>query len=289
MALGEIVKFSTKDGIELQGVLADAKSTVGLLHVHGLAGNFYENSFLDTLADAAAGNRITFLSMNTRGHDYVNDLVRFDGKKHKIINIGGALERFEDCLLDIQAGISVLKSRGCTNIVLQGHSSGCQKIAYYHLETKDPSVTGMVLLAPADDMTIVRNMLGNKFGAAMKKMKKLVKSCKGATFMPQGLLGLPVLSAGRLYSLCNPASIEARLFNYEGPMKEISKVSVPVLAIFGEKDTYLTQPATDLLRIMKSKATGTTCDTAVIKGAPHNFRGHEEQLVGLIIPWIRKH
>ncbi len=287
MAKGEIVRFLASDGIELQGFLVNSNSKTGFLHIHGLAGNFYENSFLDELADFAAKKCITFLSMNTRGHDYVNDLVKIEGSGFKIVNMGGALEKFEDCILDIKAGIDFLKKKGCKRIILQGHSSGCQKIAYYRLKTNDKSVSGLILLAPADDMALVKKILGKEYRKTMKIAEKMIKNGKAGNFMPKWTVTLPIISAGRLYSLCSPTSIEARLFNYEGKMKEIVPIPVPVLAVFGGKDKYLTMPAEKTLDIIKAGACQ-KCTTAVIKDAPHNFRGYERHIVTVIGKWLNK-
>lgn len=284
MSVGEIAKFFTRDGIELQGFLVGSKSNVGILHIPGISGNFYENSFVDAEAEYAAKEKMTFLSMNTRGHDYVNELVKKDGKNFRIINIGGALERFEDCTLDIQAGIAFLRKKGCRRIILQGHSSGCQKIAYYQLCKKDKAVAGLILLAPADDMTIIKNMLGKEFGKTAEQAGKIVKAGQGGEFVPQRLL--KVISAQRFCSLSRETSIEARLFNYEGAMKEIGTLTVPLLAVFGERDMYLTRPATELLMVLKRKAARAQCETAVIKNAPHNFRGYEKRLVDVIDKWL---
>jgi hypothetical protein len=42
--IGELAKIRTKDGVELQGFFAEPKqkrTDIAVLHVHGLAGNFY--------------------------------------------------------------------------------------------------------------------------------------------------------------------------------------------------------------------------------------------------------
>ncbi len=45
-------RLQTKDGIELVGLMyePDAGSKEILVHVHGMSGNFYENTFLDAIA-----------------------------------------------------------------------------------------------------------------------------------------------------------------------------------------------------------------------------------------------
>ncbi len=284
MAKGEIVRFLASDGIELQGFFVDSKGDTAILHVHGINGNFYENSFLDKVADFASKKGMKFLSINTRGHDYVNDLVKIEGSRQKIVNIGGAVERFEDCVDDIKAGIEFLKREGCRKIILQGHSSGCQKIAYYKYKTKDRYVHGLMHLAPADDMTLVKRYLGKEYPEVMKNIAKMIRNGKTDDFMPKWTVTLPIISAGRLNSLCDTESIEARMFNYDGKLEELRSIDSNMLVIIAGNDKYLTMPAEKTADVIKSKIN--RCVVEVVQDAPHNFRGYEEELVKRIDKWM---
>lgn len=286
MTKGEIVKLLTEDGLELQGFFVDSKSKIGFLHIHGLSGNFYENSLIDYIANYVEKKNISFLSLNTRGHDYVNDITKIEGSKYSIVNVGGALERFEDCILDIKIGVDFLKRKGCKKIILQGHSSGCQKITYYYSTTRDTSIAGLILLAPADDRNTAKKMLGKDFVKTLKLAEDMVKNKSSDDFMPTGLAGLPVISAARFVSLCSTSSTEADLFDYNGEMNEISTITLPILAVFGSRDIYLTMSPEKTLGILKSKAGKAECEIAVTKSAPHNFRDYEKQLVQLIDKWL---
>ena len=108
MAKGEIIKFLTEDNLELQGFLIDSGSAIGILHIPGLAGNFYENSFIEYIGDFCKKRKIKFLSMNNRGHGYLNDLLKIENNENKFVTIGGALEKFEECIIDIRTGIKFL-------------------------------------------------------------------------------------------------------------------------------------------------------------------------------------
>ena len=282
----EIVNFFTEDNLELQGFIIDCNSKIGILHIHGINGNFYENSFLDNIGNFLEKRKVTFLSMNNRGHDYLNELAKIENSKIKTEFIGGALERFEDCIIDIKAGIKFLKEKGCKKIILQGHSSGSQKITYYQSRPTDKDVIGLILLAPADDKNIIKKMLGKETDKIFKNVEDLVKNNKAGDYMPKGLLDLPIISAGRLYSLLSPFQIESGLFDYYGEMKELGSIKLPILAVFGSKDMYLTMSAEKTLKILKSKASKSKCDTAIIEDAPHNFRDYEKQLVEIIGKWL---
>ncbi len=287
MVKGEIVKFLTEDKIELQGFLVDSKSDVGILHIPGINGNFYENSFVDYLEGFAEKKKLSFLSMNTRGHDYVNELDRKINGRHETVYIGGALEKFEECVFDIRAGIDFLKSKGCEKVILQGHSSGAQKITYYAYKANDKSVCGLVLLSQADDMNLIRKMLGNDLNKWMKLVEGMVKNGKREEFLPKLPITLPITSAGRLWSLISPDNVEARLFDYTGEMKEFGSIQMPILNIIAGGDIYLTLPADKTLDVVKSKALNSKrFDGVIIKNAPHDFRGYEKELADAISMWL---
>ena len=67
---GELVRIQTSDGIELDGLYCEAEGASGpaVIHIHGMAGNFYESRFVDAIADRLASLGIAFLTANNRGH-----------------------------------------------------------------------------------------------------------------------------------------------------------------------------------------------------------------------------
>ena len=42
------------------------------------------------------------------------------------------LWKFTDCLLDIEGAINYAKEKGYKDIILEGHSYGCNKVIYYY-------------------------------------------------------------------------------------------------------------------------------------------------------------
>ena len=103
----DLVRINSVDGIEMPGILYkpdnDTKRVV--IHVHGLNGNFYENRFIDILAKTYTNINIALLTFNNRGKDYISEFI----KGNEIEIIGGCLERFEDCVLDIDGAVNWAK------------------------------------------------------------------------------------------------------------------------------------------------------------------------------------
>ena len=87
-------------------------------------GNFYENRFLDILAKSYTDKNYAFLTFNNRGRDFITELL----KGNDFTIIGGSLERFKDCILDIDGVLNWAKEKGYKEIILEGHSYGCNKV-----------------------------------------------------------------------------------------------------------------------------------------------------------------
>src|SRR6185436_14784649 len=91
-----IVQIKTKDNLWLHGLFIEApQSKTVFINIHGTASNFYEEDFIETIAEKLVPAGISLLSTNNRG---VGTYDAWDGK-------GGSVELFEDCLLDIDAWI----------------------------------------------------------------------------------------------------------------------------------------------------------------------------------------
>ena len=149
---GELVSFTTKDNIVLHGFLlrSKTKSDKAVINVHGLEGTFYRSSYAKILSKKLSTNGFNYLSIEQRG-SYTAVGFRKKTKKIGYVTAGGGFEIFEDCVYDIEAAVKFLKSMGIKKIFLEGHSTGCQKVAYYQYKKKDSSIKGIILAAPCDD------------------------------------------------------------------------------------------------------------------------------------------
>ena len=144
----KLVRINSIDGIEQPGILYTPNEDTNkiVIHVHGLNGNFYENRFIDTLAKTFTSKNYAFLTFNNRGNGFITELL----KENEFTIIGGSLERFKDCILDIGGIVSWVKENGYSEIILEGHSYGCNKVLYYYNHKKDNCIKKIILLAPCD-------------------------------------------------------------------------------------------------------------------------------------------
>lgn len=147
-----LVRFHTSEGIRLDGLLFEPREKTKriVIQVHGTGCNFYSQKFIEVFADEITANGYGFLSFNNRGMGIETKFYKENnGEVVDRIIIGSKNEVFEECLFDIQAAVDFVKSKGYKDIVLCGHSYGCNKIVYYALNNKDFK-GGLILLAPVD-------------------------------------------------------------------------------------------------------------------------------------------
>jgi len=268
VVLMEPVKIITGDGTELPGFLFEpsVKSQKAIIFIHGWKDEILTNSFVRTIAEKAATSGIAALAFNNRGAGRL-----------------GAVEKFEDCILDIGAAIRLMAGRGYERIYLASHSTGCQKAAYYiH---KGNNVSGVAFIEPTDDIALARKELGGRYEKAIEVAKELVDSGKGNEMMPDWSLVGGRASAERYLSMFSNERTEGRIFDFSGKLEIISQIKDYTLCIYGSKSQYSDDPGGKLERLMYKMENSSAY---LEEGAEHEFVGFEEKLAELIISWIRE-
>ena len=290
---GELSRVITSDGLELQGFYAvpeGGPSKTTLLHVHGLSGNFYENRFVDHVAGAALAAGANFLTVNTRGHEYISDFICERPGGPGSVQIGGAFELLEDCLEDIRAWADFAKTRGAERIILQGHSHGAIKATYFLSQADDRAIAGLVLLSPSDDFGLQRYRMGRRFDEILGIAKKMVDEGKGAEFLPGDYFHYHI-SAATYYDTFRPSS-RMKMFNISMTdthrFHELEAVTVPVLIVVGSVDeAFVGRPDEFLVDVRRRLKRTKNVTGHVLEGAPHNYTGFETDLGRHLEDWLR--
>lgn len=281
---GRLIEFLTKDKTVLNGfLLGSEKWRTCMIYVHGMTGNFYGGSLQFSIAERIGRRGISLFSMNTRGHDAVSVIRKRKGREIERSVGGTDVERFEDSASDIEAAIIKLKSLGFEEFILAGHSTGCQKVTYYQSGRMDKSVKGILLLAPADDRAIQKKGLGRKFDSTVRRAKTLIRQGRGDD--PTGQMPWH-FSPKRFLSLVDTKNVEARLFDYDGPMDEFSRINTQICAVFGSKEEYASKPVTKYLKILREKTGSGHFVGVVVDNARHSFRGYEEVVADFVVMWL---
>jgi pimeloyl-ACP methyl ester carboxylesterase len=285
---GELVQFLATDNIILHGLLSrsNERSDKAVLHIHGLESSFYKRDFTKVLPSVLTRNGFNFFTIELRGSYNIWGITQKKGTTAKEVLVGGDLEKFEECIYDIQGAIRYLESIAMKRIFLEGHSTGCQKSAYYLTKRKHASIKGLILIAPCDDYNINKKDLGKKkFLEAVKYARQNMK--KNPSMLMVGKYPNMWLSASRFLSVCDLKCVEGRIFNYDlKHLAEFSKIRIPILTLFGTQEQYAVKPVKEYLRILKDNTNSMNFETALIEGADHGFVGKEMQLAKVIANWL---
>ena len=279
----ELVRINSADNIEMVGMLyqPEEKSSRIVIHVHGLCGNFYENRFLDRLAKTYTDNGYSFLTFNNRGTNFISELL----KGNEFAIIGGCYERFTDCLLDIEGVINYTKNKGYTDIVLEGHSYGCNKVSYYYSKKKDESIKKMVLLAPCDiHRECVKFLSEEEYKTAQREATRLINEGKEDELIDFSVNANGKISAGTYYNDFLPNG-ENDFIRYvdgkSGRSEVLNNIDIPTLVIFGDIDEcVLTQDIETIKEYLNNNIKD--CNVQIIKGADHSYTNKYEELGKII-------
>ena len=275
----ELVRINSIDNIEQPGILYSPNNDTNkiVIHVHGLNGNFYENRFLDTIAKSYTDNNYAFLTFNNRGRDFITELLKGDD----FTIIGGSLERFKDCILDIDGIVNWVKNKGYNEIILEGHSYGCNKVLYYYNHKKSDNIKKIVLLAPCDVPSEGKKFLSKEeYDKAKSDSTRLVQEGKESDLIDFSVMANGKIAAGTYYYDFLPGG-ENDFIRYvdgaNGKSEILNSIDIPTLIIFGDVDEcVLTQP----IDIVKEYLTNNIndCNIQIIEGADHLYSGRYEAL-----------
>ena len=247
---------------------AAAKRAPLVAFVHGMGSNFYRSGLKKAFLETAPARGCAVLSFNNRGAER-----------------GTEDENFRSCLADLDAAVAFARRRGHRNIVFVGHSTGCQKIAYWQAQRRHPAVAGLVLLAPADDYAAMRRDLGTRFEKKVGWARKKVAAGQGDA----PVTGLyERFTAERFLSLADVKRVEANVFRYAGALTQFRRVTCPVLAVFGENEEFAAIPPAEMLAILRRKTNSRDFDDWLIPGADHGFHGCEAELALSVCQWARE-
>ena len=247
---------------------APEKNAPLLVFVHGMGSNFYRSSLKKAFLEAAPALGLGILSFNNRGAER-----------------GTEDEKFSACLPDLDAAAEFARRRGHRKLIFIGHSTGCQKIAFWQAKRRNPAVAGLVLLAPADDYAATRRDFGKRFEAKVAWARKMVAIGKGDAQVA-GLYER--FTAARFLSLADLRHPEANVFRYAGALAQFRRVTCPVLAVFGENEEFAAIPPAEMLAILRRKTNSREFDDWLIPGADHGFHGCEAELALAVCQWARE-
>lgn len=289
--LGELVTFNNAKGLRLDGILYQNEGNdTTIIHVHGSFGNFYANRWLRIMAKLYLDAGINFLSFNLSTHDGVAEAYRYQGesKKDRFEYVGFSVVDFTTCLDDISGAIDFV-SQFSKNIILQGHSLGCDRVLYYLINSK--STYSFILLGPADSYDLQKNWI------SPQNIEQQIARIKAYVF-PQGEYEwLSIKEYGirqppdEVYYI--PTTRGALISILEGPPMELLRIDSSVdftlnqhaLVYMGEKDGYRTYTAETMFEYLDKHMPNVT--QVYFPEGNHELSGVEVEVTMKIIEWVK--
>jgi len=290
--VARIVKLLTPDRFLLDGLwFGPEKPKRVIVFIHGLTGSFLSGTGI-RLAPLLINSATSLLSFNNRGHDIVAKTKRVDKRKKKGYSsqtLGAALEKFSDCVFDIEGAVKFAKTQGAKEIFLMGHSTGSQKsIFYLSKRGKQRQVKGVILLSPMSDYADSLRANGQeKINLAENFATKLVKKGGGNELLPLSVW--PDLNSAQRFLSLNTPNSEEEIFTYVEPTKSphaLRKIKVPTLVVLAEKDEFRDRSMAKIAKWFTKHLRRKIATIKIVEYADHGFSEKEKEVAKLINSWL---
>jgi len=279
----QIQEIETADGYNLHGALFEPllKSKTIIIHFHGSAGNFYQSNFYPYLFKMADKLGIGFLSTNNRGTNVYDVEI---GTKYK----GAAVEIFEECLLDIDAWISLALSKGYENIILEGHSFGTNKIQFYMMKGRYRKKIKALILLGFTDSYGGQLVYLKKIGLSNEKLLQQANEILGKG-SPHSLLPIDFVNwgelpqaAGSYLNFMTPGSNLSKILPLADKknLDNFKKIKIPILAVVGDHNECTVIAPGEAVSLIKKE--NEYAEAIMIKNCNHTYEGRDRELVRLI-------
>lgn len=275
-----LISVNSKDK-EFHGILYEGKGKTCCVFFHGTASNFYEEKWINVLAEKLLESNISLLSPNTSGSNGMNVYPKS----------GAVLEILEDVVPDYDSWVKKLLSLGYKEIILIGHSLGTEKCVYYYNKTvyKD-RIKAIILAGFSDSFNYEKEWLSkNKLTLkAFNEAEKLVSENK-----PNYLLtchenvhaGILPKAAKSFLNFFSDKSILKDCLAFDGTMKYFNLISVPMLGIIADSDKYTVIPIPHAVRKLKQNSNFT--NAIVLNKTDHDFSTKEHEVAYHINNFIK--
>ncbi len=291
----QILHGWTKDKLNLQGIMwkSDSKNKCIVL-IHGMSGNIIENYFAEILGEECSKNNINLIYGHNRGYGHINDIktskILEDGS-YDTKRIGATYERFQESIFDVELWIKEAERQGFKEIILMGHSLGCNKAIHYLSKNKNHKISKLILASPPDMVGLAKlKKYEPNYNELLEEAKANIKNNQPRKILSKTLWDWYKLSSQTFLDLFEDNCPADNLPILRNPtqFKELAKINIPILTIIGEKDDIIIKSITEDIKTIKEKATNCPkFESTILKGANHIYGNKEKELSETIINWLK--
>lgn len=286
--LCEVVKFNAIDDYVYTGLLYRAKSISRktIIHIHGMCGNMLSFSSLLHLAYEYTQNGYNLLTFNLKAHDCIaeGDWGANSHSNDYFFYVGGSIEPFERCIIDIESAIDYCKQFS-DDIILQGHSMGCERIITYQVITRKYYNT--ILISPCDARQLQEEYI---YPLSIADLILALDKYDDMTILPPNYYGINN-RRGENYTI--PITKKALLSILEGhalrvfsQTKEMNfYLPISCLCIIGINDPLQTYKPEKAFHMLKNKFS--SFDGYSLLG-DHEMKPLQNEMAKSIISWLSR-
>ncbi len=277
----QLIQVQTQDRVSLNGAFfrssADRQSKIdAAIVVHGLAGNFYTSRLQTMLRRGLLQIGIDVLQANTRGHDFVNLTQVADRSCHW----GAAFEIVDQCRDDIQAWVRFLAARQYQRVALVGHSLGAIKSIYAQAYQPQERVVAIAAVSASrlNYEAFLQSARGEQFRHWIGLAQERIAAEQADQLMHVDFPFDTLISAGAYLEKYGPEN------RYDWT-RYLSRISVPVLMMFGETETQTNEAFRGVLGLIESLEL-TNVATTVVNGANHFYSRRRKRTTSAVCQWL---
>lgn len=298
----DLVNTQTSDGVVLSGAwrrptASPALGVDAVIMHHGVGGNFYNPSFLDTVGDRLLAEGCAVLRVNNRGHDIAYNPSRADSANYAQTlasrrdrgPLGAAYEIVDESRLDWRAWIDFAEAAGYQRIAVWGHSLGAVKTIYYCANEVDARVRCAIASSPPRQRyrAYLTTPKADEFLANMRRSDDLIEAGEPHGLMSVNVPNPNVFTAATYVDKYGPAE---RYDIY----KHLPNVHLPMLLTLGGEEGATPDSGDALSMWGNAQDLRASADAQanltfnLIDGGDHFYTGHVADLWEVARAWLAR-
>jgi pimeloyl-ACP methyl ester carboxylesterase len=274
----QVLHVQSEDGYMLAGLSvtpADWAKDALVIWLHGLNLGFCEPEYV-RIGRLVAERGVAFISAETRGHGFGSWLRGPAGTKLA----GSAWEMLAEAPADIIAWLGHARETGAQRVIFAGHGWGAAKIVYHIAERGSAGIDAVVI---ASSGSLVRD---NTDPGQIDLAEALVREGRGLDLLPWGTRKgvAPATVSAQVYAA--RARVQRELYGRGDIRPALSRVDVPVLAWFGDREATQDRDVTAFLDTIRRNATASPqVETRVLRGTSYLYTGAEHVVAATLAGW----
>jgi hypothetical protein len=289
--LCEVVKFIAPDGYIYTGLLYRAAgATKTIIHVHGMCGNMLSFSSLIDLADIYQKNGFNLLTFNLKTHDCIAEGIYTEENDvdNEFYYVGGSLETFERRFVDIQCAVDFAASFS-SEIILQGHSMGCESIVAYQITTRKHY--DIILISPCDAYKLQMDYIYPK---TVKELLSEIDQYSDTEMLPPQFFGINTPTYTNIGRYTIPVykpvlksiltGLALKVFRQDANLKYY--LPIRCICVIGRNDPMQTCMSESFFENLKPKFDKFA---GIILDGDHEIKPRQDEMALSILEWLRQY